>query len=50
MHAAGCGGGGRKYSCKQDQTSGFYCIKESIQKEGLEPKVEKGAEGQEAGK
>ena len=40
-------GGEGKYSCKQDQTSGFYCIKESIQKEGPEPKVGKGAERQE---
>lgn len=41
--------GERKCSCKQGQTSGFYFIKEDIQKEGPGPKVEKGAGGQEAG-
>lgn len=29
-----------KYNSKQGQTAGFYFIKESIQKEGLGPKVE----------
>lgn len=51
MHAAGCREREEgKCSCKQNQTSGFYFIKESIQKEGLEPKVGKGAERQEVGK
>lgn len=43
-------GGEGKCSCTQDQTSGLYFIKERIQKEGLEPKVGKGAEKQAAGK
>lgn len=43
-------GGEGKCSRTQDQTSGLYFTKERIQKEGLEPKVGKGAERQEAGK
>lgn len=51
MHAAGCRERGEGMcSCKQGRTSGFCFIKESIQKEGLEPKVGNGAGEQEAGK